>query len=117
MVVVDEVAIEQAFEIALAGRDPRLDGSERPLEGKGRHWIAPVQPGLQRPQHEYDTARKGSGIVFAQPKLDGVEGGIDSQWIDAVAGERCDRVGYQAFDFIRIDRIDAFEFDLEHRLP
>src|SRR5262249_20065409 len=98
--IVDEVALEQPLEIALAARSLCLDGGERRLEGERRQWIAPVQPGSQCPQHEHDAAWKRSGIVLAQAELDGVEGGIDGQWIDALVGQRADGVGYQALDLV-----------------
>ena len=84
--VVDEMAFEQLFEVAVGARNLRLDRSERPLECKRREWIAPVQPGSQRPKHERDTARKRAGIVLAQPELNRVESGIDGRRIDAMFG-------------------------------
>ena len=115
--VVDEVALKQPLEIALAARNLCLDGGQRPLEGERRQWIVPVQPGSQRPQHEHDAARKRAGIVLAQTELDCVEGGIDGQWIDALIGQRADGVGHQALDLVGVDRIDALQADRDHRLP
>ena len=87
--IVDEVAAQQALEIALAARDARLDGGERRREGERRQRIAPVQPRAQRAQHEDDAARERAGIVLAQMELDGVERRLDGEGIDAVPGERC----------------------------
>ena len=109
--------LEQPLEIALAARDACLDGGERRLEGERRQRIAPVQPGAQRPQHEHDAARKRAGIVLAQTELDGVERGLDGQWIDALIRQRADGVGDQALDLVGVGRIDALEADREHRLP
>mmetsp|Transcript_27382 Transcript_27382/g.48412 ORF Transcript_27382/g.48412 Transcript_27382/m.48412 type:complete len:339 (-) Transcript_27382:1433-2449(-) len=100
--VLDEHLLDDVFEHRLLRGELRLELRQVLLEPQALDGVAPVNPAVERAEHEHQTLGVAAGVEFSEAELDRVHGGRHSRLWKALSGELGEGVHHQFFDLLGI---------------
>ena len=117
MGVIEQVVTDEAAQIGRVGRQRLPECRQRRFEGQRGQRVAVVEPGVERPQQQRQTARGAAGVVLAPAELDGVQRRGDHGRVEAVAGQVGQRAQDERLDTADVGHGHALQPGREGRLP
>ena len=109
MSVIQQVSPDQGFKVMRVCRQTLPDFVKRPLEIHQFERILIVDPGGQHAQHDGQSDRKSTGVVFPQLEFHCIHGSGDRVRIDPLADKRFECVDDQFLDLFGMAFTGAFK--------